>query len=155
MNLSKIAQFIIGFILGIGILAGAAVGTVYYFFTKLAAEPEKPVFAEERPKKSPSPKAQPTSSSGQSKPATTPKPIPSPSPLPTLEPGAYRASVTWPQGLILRDSPSLNAQRIGGIGYNQTLIILGYSDDKRWQRVRLPGSDQKGWVKAGNVKKIN
>jgi len=156
MSLSGIAKFIIGFILGIVILlaGGAAVG--YYFFTKLSVNPAKPIFAEEQAKSSgKSPDAAKKPAASPQKPKPSPSPTPSESPEPeALPPGAYEARVTWPEGLSLRDSPSLNANRIGGIAYNKEIIILKESDDKKWQRVRLSGSEQEGWVKAGNVERV-
>jgi hypothetical protein len=158
MSLSGIAKFFIGFILGIAILlaGGGAVG--YYFFTKMSVNPAKPIFAEEQPTKpvkSPDSAKKPTQSAQKPKPSPSPSPTPSESPEPEeLPPGAYEARVTWPEGLSLRDSPSLNANRIGGVAYNKEIIILKESDDKKWQRVRLSGSEQEGWVKAGNVERV-
>ncbi|MEQ8969595.1 MAG: SH3 domain-containing protein [Coleofasciculus sp. C1-SOL-03] len=157
MSLSGIIKFLIGFILGIVILlaGGGAVG--YYFFTKLSANPAKPIFAEEQQAKSESPDSakKPAQSSQKPKSSPSPSPTPSESPEPEeLPPGAYEARVTWPEGLSLRDSPSLNANRIGGVAYNKEIIILKESDDKKWQRVRLSGSEQEGWVKAGNVERV-
>lgn len=71
-----------------------------------------------------------------------------------LPPGAYRARVTWSTGLSLRAEPGQEAARIGGVGYNSELIILKTSADGDWQQVRLLGSQQEGWVKAGNVEKV-
>jgi hypothetical protein len=53
MSLSGIAKFFIGFLLGIALLLGAGAATAFYFWTKLSAEPAKPIFAEERAKASP------------------------------------------------------------------------------------------------------
>ncbi|NEP03241.1 MAG: SH3 domain-containing protein [Symploca sp. SIO2E9] len=163
MSLSRIAQFIIGFLLGVSILVGSTVAVAYYFFTKLAVTPPKPIFAEEEPaqeKSKDSANAKQASSPSASKPETSkssdqPIAIESPSDTPKLEPGAYQARVTWPEGLSLRQSPSLDAERIGGVAYNQEIIILKESDDQRWQQVRLVNSQQEGWVKAGNVRRVN
>ncbi|MEQ9483716.1 SH3 domain-containing protein [Coleofasciculus sp. F4-SAH-05] len=157
MRLSGIAKFFIGFILGIAILLAGGGAVAYYFFTKLSVNPAKPIFAEEQQAKSPvkSPDAAKKPAQSAQKPKPSPSPTPSESPEPEeLPPGAYEARVTWPEGLSLRDSPSLNANRIGGIAYNQEIIILKESDDKKWQRVRLSGSEQEGWVKAGNVERV-
>jgi len=155
MSLSSVAQFIIGFLLGISLLVGAGVAAGYYFFTKLSTTPEKPIFPEEKPKPSPTAKTASSPKASPSPSDTKPQPTPSTSPKKELEPGAYKATVTWPEGLSLRDEPSGNANRIGGIGYNQEIIIIKDSDDKQWQKVRLPDTDQEGWVRAGNVEKIN
>ncbi|NES22843.1 MAG: SH3 domain-containing protein [Symploca sp. SIO3E6] len=154
MSLSGVTQFIIGFFLGIFLLVSAGAAAGYYFFTKLSTAPEKPIFPEEQPKPSPTAKAASSPKPSPSPSKQQPKPTPSASPKKQLEPGAYKATVTWPEGLSLRDEPSGNANRIGGIAYNQEIIILKDSDDKLWQKVRLPDTDQEGWVRAGNVKKV-
>ncbi|MGB7439522.1 MAG: SH3 domain-containing protein [Coleofasciculaceae cyanobacterium] len=154
MSLSGIAQFIIGFLLGIFILVGGSAATAYYFFTKLAVVPPKPIFPEEVPKDGSVAKqegSQQKPDQNQPQPSTTP----SQPAQPKLEPGAYKARVTWPEGLSLRDSPSLDANRIGGIAYNREIIIIKDSDDKKWQQIRIPESQQEGWVKAGNVRRVD
>ena len=71
-----------------------------------------------------------------------------------LPPGAYPATVTWPQGLILRAEPKVNAERRGGIGFIAKVIVLELSNDKSWQKIRIESSGKEAWVKAGNTKKI-
>ena len=155
MSLSGVAQFIIGFLLGISILIGGGVAAGYYFFSRLSTNPEKPIFPEEKPKPSPTAKTANASKASPSPSDKQPEPAPSESPKKELEPGAYKATVTWPEGLSLRDEPSEEANRIGGIAYNQEIIIIKDSDDQLWQKVRLPDSDQEGWVRAGNVKRVD
>lgn len=160
MSMSGFFQFVIGFVLGIIFFSAGIAGGAYLFLTKVAVNPSKPVFSEEKttptPVKSTDNSAQTTKSiSAQTKTAETPikeeKEEAKPEKLPT---GAYRAKVTWSTGLSLRAEPDKNAERIGGIGYNSEIIILNTSEDDNWQRVRLPGSGQEGWIKAGNVEKI-
>lgn len=145
MNLSGIAQFFIGVILGISILgvSGAAAG--YYFFSKMAVTPSKPVFPEERPQSS---EVSTTSEAGEEE-ATIPEPAPV-----ELPAGAYRVRVNWPDGLSLRDKPSLDANRLEIIPYEAEMIVLKTTDDGKWDRVRLPNSNNEGWVKAGNSDRI-
>jgi hypothetical protein len=158
MKLSSIIQFIIGFLLGIILLAGGTALAAYYLFNKMAENPPRPIYAEEK-KEEPKPTPQATPSpSPQPSPAQTPKPSPSPSPSPEkkkeLEPGAYKARVTWSSGLSLRDGPGVDSSRVGGVGYNAELIIVQESNDKQWLKVRIPDSGQEGWIKAGNVRKV-
>ncbi|MBE9115089.1 SH3 domain-containing protein [Lusitaniella coriacea LEGE 07157] len=158
MNFSRIIQLLLGIIIGVLSLAGTAGGVGYYLFTRLAETPPKPVFSEEVPKEQPvADKASPATPSPTPATAESPKPQPSPEEKKEekLEPGAYKARVTWPEGLSLRDEPSTGAGRIGGIAFNGELIILKTSDDGKWQQVRIPDSDQVGWVKAGNVEKMD
>uniref|UniRef100_A0ACD5GQH0 SH3 domain-containing protein n=1 Tax=Desertifilum tharense IPPAS B-1220 TaxID=1781255 RepID=A0ACD5GQH0_9CYAN len=58
-------------------------------------------------------------------------------------------------GLILREASGTDANRVGGVGYNERVIVLQESGDKAWQKIRLNGSEQEGWVKAGNLERIN
>ena len=61
-----------------------------------------------------------------------------------------------PIGLILRDTPSRNAIRIGGISYREKVIVLEETSDKRWQKVRVDDrSDRIGWVSGGNTERLN
>lgn len=152
MNLYGVFKFIVGFFLAILILAGATVATALYFAARLAELPERPTFPNDNPA------AKTTAKVTTPKPQVNPTPTPTPTPTPAeekLEPGAYRAIVTQPIGLILRDSPSTEANRIGGIAYNEKVIVLGESEDKQWQKVRVSqDSDRTGWVKGGNTEKV-
>ena len=150
MNLYSIFKFLVGFFLAIVILAGASVAAALYFAARLTELPERPAY----------PNDQPMAKKNKSNTASAAKPSPAPSPTPTpkveqLEPGAYRAMVTQPIGLILRDSPSVEANRIGGVAYQEEVIVLRESDDKQWQQVRVAqDNDRTGWVKGGNTEKI-
>ena len=160
MKMSALFQFILGFILGVAILAAGATGLAFLFFGKMASSPSKPVFSEEKQEetkvaenKESSTSDQP--SSDQAKKVEEEKEEePEEKEAEKLPPGAYKARVTWPQGLSLRAEPNLEAERIGGLEYNWELIILGNSRDQKWQKVRLVDGDQEGWVKAGNVEKV-
>jgi Bacterial SH3 domain len=176
MSWSGFFKFFLGFLIAIALLVGGGVAVALYFVTKLTTPPPKPVFANDKPaiaqtKSSPvasKPTAIPptqlnaastptaTTVAVQSSPSpsasATPTPEETPSPKP-LEPGAYRGRVTWPDGLIVRNAPGTEAERIGGIAYNQQVVIVSESDDKRWIKVRVEENNQEGWVKAGNVKR--
>lgn len=167
-RISVIFQFILGFMLGIILITGTAAGLGFYYVSRMSVAPPKPVFSEE--------KAQPPSEQPQTeakKPAASPeettqansealatpteeKPKAEEEEKEELElpPNAYKARVTWEQGLSLREEPDSNAVRIGGVDHNAEIIILEESQDKQWQKVRLPWSEQEGWVKAGNIERI-
>ncbi len=157
MSLSGIAKFIIGFFVGIFILAAGGAAAAYYFWTKLSITPAKPIFAEEQPKKQPTAKQASNAQASNSKPKSQPASTPSkpPTPAQELPPGAYQARVTWSEGLSLRDAPSTNSQRVGGVMFNQEVIVLKQSDDQKWQQVRLANGEQVGWIKSGNTEKVN
>jgi len=148
MNLYGVFKFIVGFFLAILILAGATVATALYFAARLSELPERPTFPNDNPQTKIA--AKPVTPQA----AATPTPTPTPEPE-KLEPGAYRAIVTQPIGLILRDSPSTDASRIGGIAYQEKVVVLGESDNKQWQKVRvITDGDRTGWVKGGNTEKV-
>lgn len=159
--ISQMFQFILGFIIGIALIAGSAVGAAYYYFTKVSSSvPEKPLYSEETANV---PVAQQTTEDENetqldletlSNVETQPEPEPEPV-SESIPPNAYYASVTWSEGLSLRAEPSIDAERIGGVGYNARIFILEDSADKRWQKIRIPGSEREGWVKAGNVRRVS
>ena len=122
--------------LAVMLLAGASVAAVLYFAAKLSVVPEKPIFANEPPAAVKT--TQVTAANNG------------------LEPGAYRAVVIEPIGLILRDIPSRNSNRIGGISYREEVVVLEETSDKRWQRVRVDDdSDRIGWVSGGNTERLD
>lgn len=153
--LSNILKTILGVLLAIAILLGGGAALAIYFMNRTSMTPPKPVFSNDKAAvkaqaaKTPTPGA-----------TTAPKPKPTPKKLALeeqekpLPPGAYPATVTWPQGLILRAEPKINAERLGGIGFNAKVIVLELSNDKTWQKVRIESSGKEAWVKAGNTKKV-
>lgn len=148
MKWSSLVKFLLGSMLGIAILLGGGLAISYYFLTRLAQAPPKPTFANDTPT------AQPQRPSPQARSNASVAPEASPTATDTpLEPGAYRATVVYPEGLLLRDSPGYGAIQIGGVAFNQQVIVLEESADKDWQRIRLETGEE-GWVKAGNVQRV-
>lgn len=139
--ISGLFQVIFGVMLAIALMLVGGLATARYFMGKLTAAPPKPEFPKvEEPK--------PATSAAPSTPAQPQKPK-----EPELPEGAYKARVTWADGLMLRDAPTYEAKSIGGVGYNETLYVIGESDDKAWQKVRVGSQD--AWVKGGNVEKVD
>lgn len=161
--ISSMFQFILGFLVGVTLIASIAAGAAFYYFKRISSTtPEKPSYTEETVQKSEPNDSEQTTTSAVTQPETTqPQEIATteqqakPEAKPELPEGAYYATVTWPQGLSLRADPSLNAARIGGISHDARIIILEESSDKRWQKVRIPWSQQEGWVKGGNTKRAS
>ena len=164
-RLSSTVQFILGFVLGISLIAGISGTVIFAYYKKMSTLPKKPAFPEVPAK---------PSASKDTQPSTSIEPLESKSdmveseklaqeketkleskPESELPPNAYRAEVTWPQGLSLRAEPDVNADRIGGVGFEENIIILEDSADGKWQRVRISGSEQEGWVKGGNTKRTS
>ncbi|MEH2348955.1 MAG: SH3 domain-containing protein [Nostoc sp.] len=163
--LSGLTKFILGFFLAIAVLVGGGAAIALYFMNRTGIPPAKPVYSNDSPSvKAQAPKgtelggAKPsltprTSSKSSPTPTESPKATPSsPKPLPS---GAYRGRVNWAEGLSLRSQPNQEAEKIGGVAFNQKIIILSESEDKAWQKIRLEGSEQEGWVKAGNTEKVD
>ncbi|MBN3870523.1 MULTISPECIES: SH3 domain-containing protein [unclassified Nostoc] len=164
--LSGLTKFILGFLLAIAVLIGGGGAVALYFMNRTGIAPAKPIFSNDSPSvKAKAPKTtQPgggkpaltpgtqTQSSPTSAPTESPKATPSPKPLPS---GAYRGRVSWREGLSLRSQPNQEAEKIGGVGFNQKIIVLEENDDKSWQKIRLEDSQQEGWVKAGNTEKVD
>ncbi|HBR00593.1 MULTISPECIES: SH3 domain-containing protein [unclassified Roseofilum] len=132
-------QVFLGIALAIALMLVGGLAAARYFMARMTIDPPKPEFPEAQ-------EAKPASAS-LSTPAEVQKPK-----EPELPEGAYKARVTWPDGLILRNSPSYESGSIGGIGYNETLYVIGESEDKIWQKVRVASRD--AWVKGGNVEKV-
>lgn len=157
--LSGLLKFVLGFLLAIAVLLGSGITIAIYFINRTAITPEKPMFANDNPDPKPNlPKVTPKKVvKVKPKPTAKPTPTPelvreSPTPLPA---GSYTAVVTWPQGLSVRDKPAFEGQAIGGVAGNQKVIILETSQDGEWQKIRIPDTNQEGWVKAGNTEKSN
>jgi hypothetical protein len=156
MSFSGLVKFLIGFVIAIGLLAGAGVAGALYFVTKLTAPPEKPVFANEKGAK----KANPVAATSQPPAASTPTATQVSTNTPTTEPatqplpsGAYKGRVIWSSGLSIRNNPSSDSERIGSVAYNEAVVVLATSDDKRWVKIRSEDGSSEGWVKAGNIKR--
>lgn len=163
----NILKYTLGIFLAIAILAGGGFATALYIMNRTSILPAKPIFANDSPSvrgedpKVTAAKAAKKTSAIQAKAKVSPKPTPKPTPsAKSLPPGAYHARITWKQGLILRGEPNLEAERIGGVGFNSKVIVLEESQDQVWQKIRLEGDEQEGgkqegWVKAGNTQKVD
>lgn len=87
-------------------------------------------------------------------PASFPSPLPGPA-AGTVDPEGFppgsRGRVIEPIGLAIRSQPSADGAYQGGIVVGETVTVLEYSADGRWQRVRRELNGQEGWVRAGNL----
>ncbi|MFL9458663.1 MULTISPECIES: hypothetical protein [Nostocales] len=74
-----------------------------------------------------------------------------------LNSGAYKAYVNTYEGLFLRPEPRRGSKRIASVVFMQTIVVLQdniLQDNQRWQEICVEGTGQKGWMKAGNVQKL-
>jgi hypothetical protein len=151
-KLSQLLQLFLGSFLGLGLIGAVVAAGLFIMVQQLTARPPKPVYDNDdpnfsaRPKPSPSSIASPTASGSG---AESPSPSPSSSPLPE---GSYRATVSYSEGLSIRDAPDGN--RTGGLDYNEEIVVLEESSDKLWLKIRSERTQVEGWIKAGNVSKI-
>ncbi len=154
MSFVGVFKFFLGLLLALAILAGGGFLAAQYVISRMTILPPKPTFPNDNAMTAKSPS---NKSAGKSANADQVSPSPSPSPSPTPKPlpsGAYPALVTQQIGLVLRDAPGRDARTIGGIGYNEKVVILETSADGIWQKVRTDLSDQEGWVRGGNTEKV-
>lgn len=147
-RLSGFLQFIIGFFLGVVLLAGASAAVAYVVLAKMSAPPDKPLFAEEKKQQALAKKTITESNKTASNPVTEVKSLKD---IPT---GNYKAFVSWSEGLSLRAEPSTESARLGSLGYKAEIMVLGTSDDGNWQKVKVISTNQEGWIKAGNIEKM-
>lgn len=130
MNWSKIAQLILGLILGLAFVAGGLTLAGYFYFSQFSQIPEKPTFPND------------------DKAAVTPKIA------------AYDAEVSYQNGLFLRAAPTTEAKSLTVLNFRQPLRILDLSADEKWQKVevKIEEDDQTksylGWIAIGNVEKV-
>lgn len=142
--------------MAIALLAAGGVAAALYLAAKHSSHPERPVFSEEQAVAKPASQAKnsPANSKGaaNSSPAASAKETTA---AKELEPGAYRARVIWQQGLLLRDRPSFESNSLGGVAFDERVVVIEETADKEWQRVRSENSDLKGWVKGGNTERVS
>ena len=147
---SGLVKLVLGFVIAITVLVSGSVALALIFINRASSPPPKPIFANDS--------SAVKKAANITKPKTSiatknaPKSKPSPSPLAS---GSYPARVTWNQGLSVRAEPSLDAERIGSLDYNQKIVVLQQSKDEKWQQIRLDDSELQGWVKAGNTERVN
>jgi uncharacterized protein YgiM (DUF1202 family) len=147
-----LTKLIFGVAIALMLLSMAGVATARYFMARLAVLPPKPLFEGEQPlpvSAEPPPASEP---SPAPPPEAAPEPSPSPEPTPTPEPNAYNAVVIQPIGLVLREGPGLNHPQVGGVDYEEAVVVLEEPPDQLWIRVRVVANGQEGWVKSGNTR---
>lgn len=152
MRWRSLIKFVLGFGLAIAILISGGVAMGLYFLYRVTTPPPKPIFANDTAEVKVRGSANTTTAA-----PSNPQPnsaVNDASSVTPLAAGTYRARVTWEQGLSVRSEPNADGERIAGAAYNEELIVLEESADKNWQKVRLDNSEQEGWIKAGNVERI-
>jgi uncharacterized protein YgiM (DUF1202 family) len=65
----------------------------------------------------------------------------------------YLALVMYQGDLVLRDKPDSSGKVLDKLRFEETVTVIGESDNKRWQQVRFEEKGIEGWIQAGNVKR--
>lgn len=157
-----LAKTFTGLLLALAVLAVGGYFGLNYAIQQLTKAPPKPTFPNDNPnfvKKNktrsasknlslPTPSTSPKAGEGKEKDKDKPKEAEK-KPLP---PGAFEGTVTYNQGLVLRDAATRDAGTIGGVEFNETLTVLETSSDAEWQKVRT-SKGREGWVRGGNIQK--
>ncbi|WP_404788616.1 SH3 domain-containing protein [Altericista sp. CCNU0014] len=128
MRWSNVAQSTLGILLGLLTVTVAVVGTSFLLLQQLSRSPEKPNFAEAKKE-------------------------PSQLDIRSEDDKTYPALVVYQQGLILRSKPDASSTVVDKLQFNDTVVVVGESDDKQWQQVRFESKGVEGWVRAGNIKR--
>jgi uncharacterized protein YgiM (DUF1202 family) len=130
MRRSTLPQTILGILLGL-LAVGFFVGAVgFLFFQQLSRSPSKPNFAEVK-KDAPNSRLD----------------------IRTADDKTYPALVVYDQELILRDKPDSSGKVVDKLRFDDTVTVLGESENKQWQQVRFEAKGVEGWVRAGNIKR--
>ncbi len=146
-----LSKFILGLILAMLIMTLVGASMLRYFMARNAELPERPTYTNDLPEEPQTAVSVPASpSEADQLPAETSLEVEAelePEPKPLAE-GTYSAVVTQPVGLILRAGPGTDYENIGGIGYQESITVIG--EDSGWLNVQL-SSGEEGWIKDGNV----
>jgi hypothetical protein len=155
MGWLDLTKLLSGFLLAIALVVGGGSFAVQYVIAQFTTPPPRPTFPNEKPIAKAKPVSAPVKPSPV-KPAPSPSPTPTPTPSPKPSDAAgYRARITQSMGLNIREGPSVDANRVSGVDYDQRVIVLEDSEDKEWQRVRVEGTDVEGWIKSGYTERAD
>ncbi|MBF2028854.1 MAG: SH3 domain-containing protein [Oscillatoriales cyanobacterium C42_A2020_001] len=144
-------------LIAIALLLGGGFFAFQFVVSQFAAPPPRPTF----PNDNPSPVAKPAAATkpAASPPpaAASPSPVASPTPSPSPKPSTTatkRARVTLGEGLNIRQGPSADTERVGGVDYSDEVTILEESPDKEWVKVRVESNGSEGWIKSGYTEPV-
>jgi uncharacterized protein YgiM (DUF1202 family) len=152
-----LSKLVLGLVIALLLLSMAGIATARYFMSRLSVLPPKPLYGEEQPVAAIPPAAAPVEPPPEVTAEVPPEAAPpaevAPPAEPELPPGSYQAVVVQPIGLILREGPGTEYPQVGGVDYNEALVVLEEPADQGWIKVQVASSGQEGWVKAGNTRR--
>ncbi|MEM1279305.1 MAG: SH3 domain-containing protein [Cyanobacteria bacterium P01_D01_bin.6] len=145
-----LTKLTLGVVLAFVLLSLAGIATARYFMAKLSVLPPRPVFENDVALQVEAANAQPE---------TQPTPVaaspPAAPPTEELPPDSYVAVVVQPIGLVMRAGPGAENAQLGGVDYQEQIIVLETDDSGNWMKIRVRETGQEGWVKAGNTANVN
>jgi len=140
-------KLILGVSMALVLLSLTGVATARYFMAKLSVLPPRPVFENDV-----------ALQTEETAPPAAAQPAPAEAPAPPVEeppPGSYAAVVVQPIGLVMRSGPGPEHQQLGGVDYQDEVLVLETNEAGTWMKVRVQENGQEGWVKAGNTQNLN
>ncbi|MEM6838564.1 MAG: SH3 domain-containing protein [Cyanobacteria bacterium P01_C01_bin.120] len=137
-----LTKLTLGMVLALVLLSLTGVATARYFMAKLSVLPPKPIFENDV--------------ALQAEAVTPPEPPEAPAPPVEAAPaGSYAAIVVQPIGLVLRSGPGATHPQLGGVDYQEEVLVLETDESGTWMKVRVNETAQEGWVKAGNTQNLD
>jgi len=143
-----LTKLILGVSMALVLLSLSGVATARYFMAKLSVLPPKPVFENDVALQT-----QETATPAEAQPAPA-APAPTP-PVEETPPGSYAAVVVQPIGLVMRSGPGPEHPQLGGVDYQDEVLVLETNEASTWMKVRVQENGQEGWIKAGNTQNLN
>lgn len=144
-----LTKLILGISLALVLLSLTGVATARYFMAKLSVLPPRPVFENDVTLQT-----EETTAPAEAEPAQAKSAAPD---TPTAEtpPGSYAAIVVQPLGLVMRSGPGAEHEQLGGVDYQDEVLVLETNEAGTWMKVRIESTGQEGWVKAGNTQNVS
>ncbi|EKQ69412.1 SH3 domain-containing protein [Leptolyngbyaceae cyanobacterium JSC-12] len=144
-------------LIAIVLLLGGSFFAFQFVVSQFTAPPPRPTFPNDTPSPAAKPAAAIKPSAAASPAVPSPSPVASPTPSPSPKPAATaakRARITLGEGLNIRQGPSADTERVGGVDYSDEVTILEESPDKEWVKVRVESSGAEGWIKSGYTEPV-
>ena len=143
-----LTKLTLGVFLAFVLLSLAGIATARYFMAKLSVLPPRPVFENDVALQVEAANAQPVAE---------PAPVAAPpaAPVEEIPPDSYAAVVVQPIGLVMRSGPGAENSQLGGVDYQEQVLVLQTDDSGNWMKIRVRDTGQEGWVKAGNTQTVN
>ena len=154
MRLSGCFRVLLGIVIAAALIASGLYAIARFYQDKYGIIPTKPIYEEEQgvaftPMQTRAPQPPKAEGSGNAETASTPAAAPT-----APAPAGDLARVTWPEGLLVRSSASMDGEQVGGIEFKREVYILETTADQAWDKIKVANGDLEGWVKGGNLETI-